>query len=84
MCSCVFFFYVCDLFSRLFLTNCVLTCPMMKGTLIAFSAFSKDQTLNMLRSAVLLSPIAYLGQISSTLARAGADAFLGEVNLFCS
>ncbi|CAI9265050.1 unnamed protein product [Lactuca saligna] len=48
------------------------------GTLIAFSAFSKDQTLNMLRSAVLLSPIAYLGQISSTLARAGADAFLGE------
>ncbi|XP_024959736.1 triacylglycerol lipase 2-like [Cynara cardunculus var. scolymus] len=48
------------------------------GTLIAFSAFSKDQTLNMLRSAVLLSPIAYLGQMSSTLARAGADAFLGE------
>ncbi|KAJ9551884.1 hypothetical protein OSB04_015929 [Centaurea solstitialis] len=48
------------------------------GTLIAFSAFSKDQTVNMLRSAVLLSPIAYLGQMSSTLARVGADAFLGE------
>ncbi|KVI02072.1 AB-hydrolase lipase domain-containing protein [Cynara cardunculus var. scolymus] len=52
--------------------------PSDPGTLIAFSAFSKDQTLNMLRSAVLLSPIAYLGQMSSTLARAGADAFLGE------
>ncbi|XP_071727114.1 triacylglycerol lipase 2-like [Rutidosis leptorrhynchoides] len=48
------------------------------GTLIAFSAFSKDQTLSLLRSAVLLSPIAYLGRMSSTLARAGADAFLGE------
>ncbi|MFS7930864.1 putative triacylglycerol lipase [Helianthus anomalus] len=48
------------------------------GTLIAFSAFSKDQTLNMLRSAVLLSPIAYLGQVSSSLARVGADFFLGE------
>ncbi|KAF5814569.1 putative triacylglycerol lipase [Helianthus annuus] len=48
------------------------------GTLIAFSAFSKDQTLNMLRSAVLLSPIAYLGQMSSSLARAGANFFLGE------
>ncbi|KAI3702605.1 hypothetical protein L6452_28351 [Arctium lappa] len=48
------------------------------GTLIAFSAFSKDQTLNMLRSAALLSPIAYLGHMSSTLARAGADAFLSE------
>ncbi|GKC42328.1 triacylglycerol lipase 2-like protein [Tanacetum coccineum] len=48
------------------------------GTLIAFSSFSKDRTLNMLRSAVLLSPIAYLGQMSSKLARAGADAFLGE------
>ncbi|XP_076924451.1 triacylglycerol lipase 2-like [Bidens hawaiensis] len=48
------------------------------GTLIAFSAFSKDQTLSMLRSAVLLSPIAYLGKMPSALARAGADAFLGE------
>ncbi|KAL8264499.1 hypothetical protein R6Q59_022629 [Mikania micrantha] len=48
------------------------------GTLIAFSAFSKDETLNLLRSAVLLSPIAYLGQMSSALARAGVDAFLGE------
>ncbi|KAF5814567.1 putative triacylglycerol lipase [Helianthus annuus] len=48
------------------------------GTLIAFSAFSKGQTLNMLRSAVLLSPIAYLGQVSSSFARVGADFFLGE------
>nr|GEY81366.1 triacylglycerol lipase 2-like [Tanacetum cinerariifolium] len=45
------------------------------GTLMAFSSFSQDQTLNMLRSAVLLSPIAYLGQASSKLARAGVVAF---------
>ncbi|KAF5746120.1 hypothetical protein HS088_TW06G00285 [Tripterygium wilfordii] len=48
------------------------------GTLIALAAFSQDQTLNMLRSAALLSPIAHLGQMSSLLARAAAEAFIGE------
>ncbi|XP_071700515.1 triacylglycerol lipase 2-like [Rutidosis leptorrhynchoides] len=48
------------------------------GTLVAFSAFSKNQTINLLRSAALLSPIVYLGQVSSTVARAGANTFLGE------
>ncbi|XAR55313.1 Triacylglycerol lipase [Bertholletia excelsa] len=48
------------------------------GTLIAFAAFSKKQLLNMLRSAALLSPIAYLGQISSPLAKAAADNFVAE------
>ncbi|CAK9134761.1 unnamed protein product [Ilex paraguariensis] len=48
------------------------------GTLIAFSAFSQKKLLNMLRSAALLSPIAYLGQMPSPLSRSAADAFLAE------
>ncbi|PVH34974.1 hypothetical protein PAHAL_7G077700 [Panicum hallii] len=48
------------------------------GTLIAFAAISEQQQLGMLRSAGLLSPIAYLDKVSSPLARGGADVFLGE------
>ncbi|TVU13405.1 hypothetical protein EJB05_40459, partial [Eragrostis curvula] len=48
------------------------------GTLIAFAALSQQQQLGMLRSAGLLSPIAYLDDVSSPLARAAADIFLGE------
>lgn len=33
----------------------------------------------MLRSAALLSPIAYVNQIPSPLAKSAADIFLGEV-----
>ncbi|KAL6653004.1 hypothetical protein ACP70R_011929 [Stipagrostis hirtigluma subsp. patula] len=52
---------------------------MMQGTLIAFAALSeRQQQVGMLRSAGLLSPIAYLGKMSSPLARAAADIFLGE------
>lgn len=49
------------------------------GTLIAFAALSQRQQLGMLRSAGLLSPIAYLNKVSSPLAVAGADIFLAEV-----
>ncbi|KAM7503691.1 hypothetical protein LguiB_002595 [Lonicera macranthoides] len=48
------------------------------GTLIAFAAFSQHKVMEMLRSAALLSPIAYLGQMPSPLGRAGADSFLAE------
>ncbi|WVZ85270.1 hypothetical protein U9M48_032217 [Paspalum notatum var. saurae] len=48
------------------------------GTLIAFAALSQRQQLGMMRSAALLSPIAYLDKVSSPLARAAADIFLGE------
>lgn len=54
---------------------------MMQGTLIAFAALSEQQQLGMLRSAGLLSPIAYLDKLSSPLARAAADVFLGEVRV---
>ncbi len=48
--------------------------------MIALAAFSKDQLVNMLRSAALLSPIAYAGQMTSRIARNAADNFVGEVN----
>lgn len=46
---------------------------------MAFGAFSRKEVLNMVRSAALLSPIAYMGQMPSPLARAAADAFIAEV-----
>ncbi|KAL0400170.1 UNVERIFIED_CONTAM: Triacylglycerol lipase 2 [Sesamum radiatum] len=49
------------------------------GTLMAFGAFSREEVLNMVRSAALLSPIAYMGQMPSPLARAAADIFTAEV-----
>ncbi|KAK8476495.1 hypothetical protein V6N13_112553 [Hibiscus sabdariffa] len=49
-----------------------------QGTLMALAAFSKVEVLNMLRSAALLCPIAYLGQMTSPLARNAADNFIAE------
>uniref|UniRef100_I1PJU5 Partial AB-hydrolase lipase domain-containing protein n=1 Tax=Oryza glaberrima TaxID=4538 RepID=I1PJU5_ORYGL len=49
------------------------------GTLIALAALSdQQQQIGMLRSAGLLSPIAFLDKMSSPLARAAADVFLAE------
>ncbi|CAK9184075.1 unnamed protein product [Ilex paraguariensis] len=48
------------------------------GTLIALASFSKGQLVDMLRSAALLSPIAYVGQVTSPLARNAADSLLAE------
>ncbi|KAK4492823.1 hypothetical protein RD792_000148 [Penstemon davidsonii] len=48
------------------------------GTLIGLAAFSKGQLVNMLRSASMLCPIAYVGQMTSPLARIGADNLLAE------
>lgn len=50
-----------------------------QGTLTALSAFSKGQLVGMLQSAALLSPIAYVGQVTSPLATNAADDFLAEV-----
>ncbi|OVA20031.1 Alpha/beta hydrolase fold-1 [Macleaya cordata] len=50
------------------------------GTLIAFASFSQLKLLDMLRSAALLSPIAYVGQMSSPIARSAAENFVAEVN----
>ena len=48
---------------------------------MALAAFSKGQQLNMLRSAALLCPIAYVGQITSPLARNAAENFVAEVSI---
>jgi lysosomal acid lipase/cholesteryl ester hydrolase len=52
----------------------------MQGTLIAFAALSDQQEhIGMMRSAGLLSPIAFLNKVSSPLALGVADVFLAEV-----
>ncbi|KAM6546529.1 hypothetical protein CsatB_027265 [Cannabis sativa] len=49
------------------------------GTLMAFAALSEDDNVSSkLRSAALLSPIAYLNQIRSLLTKAAAYLFLGD------
>lgn len=48
------------------------------GTLIALASFSKGQLVSMIRSAALLSPIAYVDQMTSPLAKNVADNFLAE------
>jgi lysosomal acid lipase/cholesteryl ester hydrolase len=50
--------------------------------LVALAAFSKDQQLDKLRSAALLCPIAYVGQMTSPVAKNAADHFIAEVTLF--
>ncbi|KAF8043144.1 hypothetical protein BT93_A1480 [Corymbia citriodora subsp. variegata] len=45
---------------------------------MALAAFSKEQLLDTLRSAILLSPIAYVGQMTSPVARSAAENFLAE------
>ncbi|KAG5545656.1 hypothetical protein RHGRI_017964 [Rhododendron griersonianum] len=49
------------------------------GTLMALAAFSKQQSLNMTRSAALLAPIAYLDQITTLLGKAAAYSMIGDV-----
>ncbi|KAJ9537765.1 hypothetical protein OSB04_030498 [Centaurea solstitialis] len=48
------------------------------GTLMAMAAFSKGEVVSMLRSAALLSPVAYVGEITSPLGRTAAENFLAE------
>ncbi|KAF3662184.1 putative xyloglucan endotransglucosylase/hydrolase protein 2-like [Capsicum annuum] len=48
------------------------------GTLTAFGALSENKLVDMLRSAALLSPIAYLGQIKSPLAKSASQDFIAE------
>ncbi|KAF7141234.1 hypothetical protein RHSIM_Rhsim06G0169100 [Rhododendron simsii] len=50
------------------------------GTLMALAAFSRQQSLNMIRSAALLSPIAHLDQIT-TLLKVAAYSMIGDVTI---
>ncbi|KAI3916764.1 hypothetical protein MKW98_026235 [Papaver atlanticum] len=51
------------------------------GTLVALASFSQQKLLNMLSSAALLSPIAYIGQMTSLLAQTAAKHSVAE-NLY--
>ncbi|XXG44754.1 hypothetical protein AAC387_Pa02g0022 [Persea americana] len=48
------------------------------GTLIALVSLSQSKLLDMVNSAALLSPIAHLGQVTSTISQAAAKAFIAE------
>ncbi|WCJ37482.1 Triacylglycerol lipase 2 [Euphorbia peplus] len=48
------------------------------GTLMALAAVSKGEVVSMLRSAVMLCPIAHVGQLTSPLARSAADNNVAE------
>lgn len=47
---------------------------------MALAAISNGELVSMMRSAALLSPIAYLGEVTSPLARLGAETLLAEVS----
>ncbi|KAK4577154.1 hypothetical protein RGQ29_027601 [Quercus rubra] len=48
------------------------------GTLLALASFSQEKLVNLTKSAALLCPIAYTGQVSSVFARAIANTHLAQ------
>ncbi|KAM7509252.1 hypothetical protein LguiA_019705 [Lonicera macranthoides] len=53
--------------------------PSNPGTLIALASFSEGKQVDKVRSAVLLSPIAYLSHMTTALGVVAARAFVGEM-----
>lgn len=51
-----------------------------QGTLIALASFSEGKLINQMKSAALLSPIAYLSHMNTALGVVAAKYFVGEVN----
>ncbi|XP_028051269.1 triacylglycerol lipase 2 isoform X1 [Camellia sinensis] len=49
------------------------------GTLMALASFSEGQQIDKVKSAALLSPIAYLSHMTTALGVVAAKAFVGEV-----
>ncbi|KAF7819441.1 triacylglycerol lipase 2-like [Senna tora] len=50
-----------------------------QGTLIALASFSVGNLVNQLKSAALLSPIAYLSHMNTALGVVAAKSFVGEI-----
>jgi len=50
-----------------------------QGTLTALASFSEGKLVNQLKSAALLSPIAYLSHMNTALGVIAAKSFVGEV-----
>ncbi|GFS31087.1 Myzus persicae-induced lipase 1 [Actinidia rufa] len=53
--------------------------PSDSGTLIALASFSKGRQIDKVKSAALLSPIAYLSHMTTALGDVAAKAFLMEI-----
>ncbi|KAL8478778.1 hypothetical protein ACS0TY_030597 [Phlomoides rotata] len=53
--------------------------PSDPGTLIALASFSEGKQIEKVRSAVLLSPIAYLSHMNTALGVVASKAFVGEI-----
>ncbi|KAA8548224.1 hypothetical protein F0562_004515 [Nyssa sinensis] len=49
------------------------------GTLIALASFSEGKQIDKVKSAALLSPIAYLSHMTTALGFVAAEAFVGEI-----
>lgn len=49
------------------------------GTLVALASFSERREIEKVKSAALLSPIAYLSHMTTTLGSLAARAFVGEI-----
>nr|ACU24300.1 unknown [Glycine max] len=49
------------------------------GTLVALASFSEGKLVNQLKSAALLSPIAYLSHMNTALGVVAAKSFVGEI-----
>ncbi|XP_059282744.1 triacylglycerol lipase 2-like [Lycium ferocissimum] len=49
------------------------------GTLIALASFSEGRQIDKVKSAALLSPIAYLSHMTTALGEIAAKAFVGEI-----
>ena len=52
---------------------------MLQGTLTALSAFSEGKLVDKIKSAALLTPVAYLTYMTTPIGRAAGSAFSGEV-----
>lgn len=50
-----------------------------QGTLTALAGFSEGNQVDKVKSAALLSPIAYVSHITTALGNLAAKAFVGEV-----
>ena len=59
------------------------TLKYLQGTLMALASFSEGKQIDKVRSAALLSPIAYLSHMTTALGVLVARAFIGEVKDIC-
>lgn len=53
-----------------------------QGTLVALTSFSEGKQVDKVKSAALLSPIAYLNHMTTALGVLAARAFVGEVHTY--